>query len=167
MAKKDKINDVLGIFVPKVIKSDDFTLDVGVIKLGDWDKGDETFLDLTTVKKWKNISVTVEIGRGVCQINFPRDYVIARLAHSDFTIEGGLVSKKGYSNIDEFAKDKYYWAAYHPKNIFAAVGSEISRTWLLAGTRDLKNFGNLTVANYDRENKNFWFRSQCGFGQVN
>lgn len=167
LAKKGKVNDVLGIFIPNTIKSKNFSLDLAVLKVGKWDVEDEGFFDLTAINKFKYFTVSLEIGRGVNAKSGPRDYILSRLSHDLFTIEAGVMSNHGYSNIDGFISNKYYWGAIHPKYAFVAVGNEITRTWLLAGTKDLSSFGNLSCGDYDRNNGDFWFRTQFGFGEIN
>ena len=167
LAKKSKVNDVFGIFIPNTVKSGNFSLDLAVIKVGDWDVEDEGFIDLTATNKFKHFTATLEIGRGVNSKSGPRDYILGRLAHNFFTIEAGVMSDHGYSDIDGFISNKYYWGAIHPKYAFVAVGNEITRTWLLVGTKDLSSFGNLSCGDYDRKNGDFWFRTQFGFGNVN
>ena len=163
--KSKTVNDVMSI--SGNFKTDEFTISPCIIKLGDFKKTDEYLLDLTVEKKWANIAATFEVGRGMRSSSEPRDYMISRISHQLFTVEGGVLSKYGYTSFSELTDNKYAWIAYHPKYAFMALGSEISRTWILAGTKDLKNFGNLTFANFDRANNNFWFRSQFGLGSVN
>lgn len=164
--KNKKINDVFGIFVP-VIKNDNFYFEADVIKLGDWEKRDELLLDLSVKIKSKSNEFYFEIGRGVRKESGPRDFTIMSYSNPLITIKGGLMSKYGYSNIPEFATNKYGYIAIHPENLFFAVGTEIDRTWFLAGTRNMKDFGNLSFVNIDRSNNNFWFRTQFGYGNVN
>jgi hypothetical protein len=158
------INDVFGISLPITVK-DDFSVALGVIKLGDWND-DESFINLTAEKKFGAVSFSLELGKGAMAEN-PRDYITSRISHELFTVEAGILSEYGYSGIEEFTKDKYYWAAIHPEHAFFTIGNEISRTWMGAGTRNLEGFGSFTFFNADRDNKNFWFKSQFGFGKIN
>jgi hypothetical protein len=161
----NQVNDVLGIFVPAV-KRNNLSLDVGVIKLGDWNRGDELFGDVTLKNKFKDFSTTLEIGHSISKATAMRDYFIGRISHKIFTIEGGFLSDYGYSNISELMKKQYYWFAFHPEHAFVAVGNEIQRTWAILGSRDFKNVGTLSCGDYDRKTGDFWFRSQTGFGNV-
>lgn len=159
------INDVFGISLPITVK-DDFSVALGVIKLGDWNDKDESFISLSAEKKFGDLSLALELGKGA-MAESPRDYITSRISHNLFTIEAGILSEYGYSGIEEFTKDRYYWAAIHPEHAFFAIGNEINRTWMSAGTRNLEGFGNFTFFNADRDNKNFWFKSQFGFGKIN
>lgn len=166
-AAKKPVDDVISLTAPPISLGKGFSLIPCFIKLGDFEKTDEYFVDLTLNKDGKDLSYFIELGRGMSAVNSPRDYFIGRLSHELFTFEAGLVSKKGYSSLSEFATDRYGWGAFHPKGMFIAIGSEITRTWILGGTTGLKHFGNFTFMNTDRENRNRWFRTQFGVGNVN
>lgn len=161
------VDDVGGVFINNVFNGKNNTLDIGVIKLGDWKANDEYFIDITYTKKWEQMSWLLDIGRGIKSDELPRDYFISRFSHPLFTLEGGSLSEHGYSNLREFFKDKYYWAAIHPKYMFLAAGNEVDRTWMLAGTKDMESFGTFACGDYDRDNGNYWFRWQTGYGSVN
>jgi hypothetical protein len=160
-----KINDVFGIFFPNIINQKTFNLSGGLIKLGDWDKKDQLIFDVSAQKKLRSLTIDLEIGRTIGVETKPWDFVLGRITHRFFTVEGGILSPD-YLFAPSYKKN-YSWIAYHPKNFFLAVGNEVSRNWFMAGTKQYKNFGNFTFANYDRDNGNFWFRSQFGFQNVN
>lgn len=166
-AAKKPVDDVISLTAPAITLGKGFSLIPCFIKLGDFEKTDEYFVDLTLNKDGKDLSYFIELGRGMSAVNSPRDYFIGRLSHKEFTVEGGLVSKKGYNNLSEFATEKYLWGAFHPKGVYLALGNQINTTWLFAGTTGLKNFGNFTFMSVDRENGNRWFRSQFGWIDVN
>ncbi len=165
LVKNNKINDVFGVFIPKIINKETFNFGIGVIKLGDGNRNDNILIDLAAQKKFKTVTIDLEVGRAFSVENMPWDYILSRASHKLFTIEGGILSPDPlYANSQ---KKLYAWAAFHPEHYFIAVGNEISRDWLVFGTKKYKNFGSLTVANYDRDNGNFWFRSQFGFMDIN
>ncbi len=63
--------------------------------------------------------------------------------------------------------DSYYaWMAYHPENFFASIGISNKQYWFLGGTKNLNNFGNFVLFNYNPQNGNFWFLNQAGFGKI-
>jgi len=159
------INDVFGIFLPKLIDKKTFNLDVAVIKLGDWNKSDEVILDVAATKQLGPVAITLELGRAIGVETQPWDFAISRVAHRLFTVEGGILSPDQLFAPSQ--KKLYGWVAYHPEHVFIATGNEISRNWFVFGTKKYKNFGHLTVADYDRDNGSFWFRSQFGFGNIN
>jgi len=159
------LNDVFGIFFPKMVNKKTFSLDGAIIKLGDWNKNDQTILDLSATKKIGSVSITLEIGRAVGVETRPWDFVVSRASHRLFTVEGGILSPDQLFAPSQ--KKLYGWVAYHPEHIFVATGNEISRNWFLFGTKKHANFGNFSFLSYDRDNGNFWFRSQFGFQNVN
>lgn len=159
------VNDVFGIFFPKIISKKGFTLGGALIKLGDWDQKDQLIIDLTLSKKTKYFNFYLELGRAIGVKNQPWDFILSRISHRLFTIEGGILSPDPLFSPSQ--KKLYGWIAYHPEHVFIAVGNEISRDWFLFGTKKYKNFGNISFCNYDRDNGNFWFRSQFGFKNVN
>lgn len=158
-------NDVFGIFFSKIIDKKTFNLSGGLIKLGDWNKGDQIIIDLSATKKIGTISINLELGRAIGIETKPWDYVLSRISHPLFTVEGGILSPDQLFAPSQ--KKLYGWIAYHPEHIFIATGNEISRNWFIFGTKKYANFGNLSFVNYDRDNGNFWFRSQFGFQNVN
>lgn len=158
-------NDVFGVFFPKIINREKFKLSGALIKLGDWKQNDQIIFDITAEKKFKHFLVSWEIGRAISAKTQPWDYVMSRIGHRLFTIEGGLLSPDYL--FAPSSKKLYGWIAYHPKHFFLAAGNEISRNWFIFGTKKYANFGNLSFMNYDRDNGNFWFRSQFGFQNVN
>ncbi|MFA5184719.1 MAG: hypothetical protein WC456_04325 [Patescibacteria group bacterium] len=158
--------DAMELYVP-IMNSDDLFLQIGLIKLGDWTQEDESFIDLVAEKKLGNLSYKLNIGYGLIADKGSRDYVLARITHDLLTVEACALSDYGYNDLASFTKDQYYWVAIHPENIFIAAGNEISRTWIIAGTKNLENFGNLSFLSSDRTNKNFWLKSQFGFGKIN
>ncbi len=165
LVKNTRVNDVFGIFLPKFIDKKSFNFGAGLIKLGDGDRGDQTIIDLAAQKKFRSLIIDLEVGRAFSVETKPWDFVVARASHKLFTTEGGILSPDPlYANSQ---KKLYGWVAFHPEHYFVAVGNEISRDWVVFGTKKFGDFGNLTIANYDRDNGNFWFRSQFGFVDVN
>lgn len=165
LVNNTRINDVFGIFLPKLIDKPSFNFGLGLIKLGDGDRSDDILLDLSAQKKFKSLTVDLEIGRAFCVETKPWDYIMIRTTQKLFTIEGGILSPDPlFANSQ---KKLYGWISFHPEHCFVAIGNEISRDWFVFGTKKFKNFGSLTVADYDRKNGNFWFRSQFGFMDVN
>lgn len=162
-----KTNDIASVFSNGLVKTKDFSFDFGYIGVLDYGQSDEHFLDVYAKKQFKNISVSLELGRGVGEKQKPRDYFISRIAHQHFTIEVGALSKNGYENLSGFLENKYYWGALHNEHYFVALGNEITRTWALASTKGFKDFGNFTFGNYDRANGDYWVRSQVGVMDVN
>lgn len=161
------VDDVLGIFAPNVIESNGYFLTPGIIKLGDWKKSDEVIGDLQITKDFNDLRLSLELGAGFRSTSAPRNFAVLRVSQDLFTLEGSFLSRYGYKTINELTDKKFYWLAFHPNDFFVSVGSEVDRTWILTGTKGLNSFGNLTLLNVDRTNKNFWFRSQTGFGEIN
>lgn len=159
------VNDVFGIFFPKIINKPTFSLDGALIKLGDWNNNDQLIFDLAATKKLGPLTVSLEIGRAIGVKITPWDYVLSRVSHRLFTIESGVLSDDHLFALSQ--KKLYGWIAFHPKHFYIATGNEISRNWFFFGTKQYKNFGSFTCADYDRDNGNFWFRSQFGFIDAN
>jgi len=165
LINKGCINDVFGINLLKLIDQKTFTLDGGFIKLGDWNKSDQIILHLTATKKIGSLTWSLEGGRAFGVEIMPWDYVTSRISRQNFTVEGYIMSPDQLMSSSH--KKLYAWAAYHPEHMFAAIGTELSRDWFFLGTKKMKDFGDFTFANYDRNNGNFWFRTQFGFQDVN
>ncbi len=159
------VDDVFGISFPKIIEHKNLVLGGTLIKLGDWNKNDRIVVDLKLKKNGKTLSFYWELGRVIGAKSEPWDFIISRISHRLFTAEGGMLSSDFLFSPSQ--KKLYGWIAYHPKHSFLAVGNEISRSWLFFGTKNYQRFGNFTFANYDRNNGNFWFRSQFGFRDIN
>lgn len=161
--KGKRSDDVFSIFYTEAIKTDKFLLEPGFIGLIGFDEDDEYFFDIyAKYQMSKNVSLSVEVGHGFGKNQAPRSYMFSRLSHDLFLLEGGLVTKKGYSSWDEISKEKYYWVGFHPANLFFAVGNNVGTTWLVASTRDFTDFGTLTFLSVDRSTGDFWMRSQVG-----
>ncbi|MFA5024428.1 MAG: hypothetical protein WC523_05750 [Patescibacteria group bacterium] len=159
------VNDVFGIFFPKIINKKNFKLGGALIKLGDWNQNDQIIFDITAEKKFKHLLISWEVGRVIGVKTQPWDFIISRISHRLFTVEGAIFSPDWF--LAPSSKKLYGWVAYHPRHFFLAVGNEISRNWFIVGTKNYQRFGNFTFMNYDRDNGNFWFRSQFGFKNVN
>jgi len=119
------VDDVFGLFFPKIINKKTFSLGGGIIKLGDWNKGDQIILDLSATKKMGSVTISLEIGRAIGVQTQPWDFVISRVAHRLVTVEGGILSPDQIFAPSQ--KKLYGWVAYHPEHIFIATGNEISR----------------------------------------
>lgn len=165
LANGSAANDVFGIYLPKIIKGKTWSLDGALIKQGDWNRDDQLIIDLVLKKAYGPIGVSLELGRGIGIKNIPWDFTVSRISSRWFTIEGAIFSPDFLFAPSQ--KKLYGWIAYHPKHFFLAAGNEISRNWFLFGTKNYKRFGNFTFMNYDRDNGNFWFRSQFGFQKIN
>lgn len=165
LVNNTRINDVFGVFLPKLINKPTFNFGIGLMKLGDGDRKDNVLLDLSAQKKFTSLTVDLEIGRAFCVETKPWDYIMVRTTQKLLTIEGGILSPDPLFTNSQ--KKLYGWISYHPEHYFVAVGNEISRNWVIAGTKKYDDFGALAFANYDRDNGNFWFRGQFGFTDVN
>lgn len=159
------INDAFGLFFPKIISRETLVLGGALIKLGDWNQQDQLIIDLNLTKKTKHFTLYWEMGRAFGVKNQPWDFVLGRVSHRLFTVEGGILSPDQLFAPSE--KNLYGWVSYHPEHFFFAAGNEINRNWFFFGTKKYKDFGNFTFVNYNRDNGNFWFRSQFGFEDVN
>jgi len=159
------VNDIFGLDIPKIIDKKTFSLGAGFIKRGDWNKDDQIILYVYGAKKFGELNWNLETGRNFGALTQPWDYVMSRVSFRNFTAEGCVTSPNQL--FAPSYKKLYGWIAYHPEHVFVATGNEISRNWFFIGTKKYANFGNFTFANYDRDNGNFWFRSQFGFQDVN
>ena len=160
--------DILGFSVPKIISDSTGSWSGTVMKIGDGGVKDQFFIDTWATKKFGKISVLVEAGRIVSQAGRPWDCVGTRLSGGDFTTEFYILTYHPLFGEKITEKDATYgWIAYHPYHSFFAVGKQDRDYWGFAGTKNLKDFGNLTFLDYQPKTGNFWFKSQTGFGDVN
>lgn len=162
------VNDLITVNVPKVIETKKFSLDLTGIKLGDKHSESEYFGDISAeIKIDSKSKFLCSFGAGFGPSQSPRIYGIGRYSLENVTLEAGVVSKKGFHNFDELTQDRYAWGAYHNEHIFVALGTEITRTWFLTGTKNFKDFGMFTLCDFDRASDDFWIRSQVGYKNAN
>lgn len=163
-----KKNDVVSFFSADVLKSKNVDLYFGAIKLGDHDRNDEGFGDITATYNFdKTNSITAEYGIGFSNQKH-RDYVLLAAQTSFCRVVASTFSTNGYENIDEFLKYKYGYVAVFPEHFYVALGKETDRTIAFFGTRNYKKFGNFSFLQYDAVTGNCWIRAQSAFGsQIN
>lgn len=163
---KAKGSDVLGIIIPKIWSNSTSSLNGMIVKNGDGNN-DQFIFDVWGNKKFGKLTTMLEIGRIVSSTSEPRDIIGTRLSYSDFTAETYVVTKHQI-NQGLTKNDLYYaWIAYHPNKAFIALGKQDKQYWGYAGTKGFSRFGNFTFVNYQPETKNFWFKSQTAFGEIN
>lgn len=166
--KGKSVADVGMICFTEAVSTKNFLFEPSIITLGDpGNREMETFVDLYSKFTHKHFSFSVDFGIGYSPITAPRYFVLHRFSSKYVTAEGGFVSKHGPKTAAEMADSKYGWIAFHPKHFYLAVGNEIKTSWFFAGTKEMKNFGTFSFTSVNRENDDFWFRSQTGFIDVN
>ncbi len=159
--------DVIGLIFPTIWSDSTTSISGMAVKMGDGNRSDQYIADLWVNKQFGQFRAMLEVGRIVSFEAAPWDFAGTRLSYGNFTVEAYAM---GYHPVTEkFNKsDSYFgWVAYHPKHAFVALGQQDNGLWAFAGTRNLKDFGSLSFLNYNKENGNFWFRSQSAFGEVN
>jgi len=159
--------DVLGIIIPKIWSNKTSSLSGMVVKIGDGNSNDKFAFDIWGKKKFGKLTTMVEIGRIVSQANKPFDFAGTRLSYGNFTTEAYVVAHHPINHRLTKEDEIYAWIAYHPTHAFAALGKQDKQYWAYLGTKGLSRFGNFTFVNYQPETKNFWFKSQTGFGEIN
>jgi len=164
---KSNGNDVIGVVIPKIWSDSTSSLSGAIVKIGDGNSNDQFALDLWGNKKFGKLTTMIEFGRLVSRTDKPWDFAGTRLAYGNFTAEAYVVAHHPI-NQRLTKNDVYYaWIAYHSKHTFVALGKQDKQYWGYAGTKGLSRFGNFTFINYQPETKNFWFKSQSGFGEIN
>ena len=160
-------SDVLGIIIPKIWSNSTSSLSGMIVKNGDGTSKDQFAFDVWGNKKFGKLAVMLEAGRIVSPASKPWDFIGTRLAHGNFTAEAYIIAKHPMNQ--RLTKDDLYyaWIAYHPNHAFVALGKQDRQYWGYAGTKGLSRFGNFTFVNYQPETKNFWFKSQTAFGEIN
>lgn len=158
--------DVLGIIVPKIYGDSTFNWSAMAVKVGDGGLKDQYVIGTWITKKFGKLKTILEFDRISSQTGKPWDCIGARVSYGNFTAEAYVGLHPAF--VEKLTKqDIYYrWIAFHPKNAFVAVGKLDKDLWGFAGTRNLKNFGNFTFFNYQK-NGNYWFKSQTAFGEIN
>jgi hypothetical protein len=160
-------SDVLGIIIPKIWSNATSSLSGMIVKNGDGNSKDQFAFDIWGNKKFGKLAAMLEAGRIVSPASKPWDFIGTRLAYGNFTAEAYVIAKHPM-NQRLTKNDLYYaWIAYHPDHAFVALGKQDRQYWGYAGTKGLSRFGNFTFVNYQPETKNFWFKSQTGFGEIN
>jgi len=160
-------SDVLGIIIPKIWSNETSSLSGMIVKNGDGNSKDQFALDVWGHKKFGQLATMLEAGRILSPASQPWDFIGTRIAHGNFTVEAYVIAKHPINQ--RLNKDDLYyaWIAYHPNHTFVALGKQDRQYWGYAGTKKLSHFGNFTFVNYQPETKNFWFKSQTGFGEIN
>lgn len=148
-------DDMLGLIIPKLWSDSTANLSAMIVKIGDG-KTDNLAFDLLLSKKFGKLTTRLNLSRLVSFSNPPSNNIGVRLSYKNFTVEAYSVNKR-----------PHFWAAYHPKYAFISLGKQDKQYWGYLGTKNLSRFGVLTFANYQPETKNFWFKSQSGFGEIN
>ena len=166
--KGKEFKDVGMLAYTEAIKTERLLIEPYLISYGDLDnKNLEILPDVYAKYSWKKVSVSLELGAGYSKITAPRYFLLSGVYHDMFTLRFGFVSEHGPKSIKEMASSKYAWGAFHPTNLFVALGNEEKTTWMLAGTKGFKDFGCFAFANDNRENNNYWFRAQFGIINAN
>ncbi|HZJ41717.1 MAG TPA: hypothetical protein VFD51_01750 [Patescibacteria group bacterium] len=160
-------NDVLGIIIPKIWSNSTSSLSGMIVKIGDGNSNDQFAFDIWGNRKFGKLATMLEIRRIVSPANKPWNFIGTRLSYGNFTAEAYAVSKY-QGNQGKTKKGPYYsWIAYHPSHAFVAIGKQDRQYGGYAGTKGLSRFGNFTFVNYQPDTKNFWFKSQTAFGNIN
>ncbi|MFA5163492.1 MAG: hypothetical protein WC441_03100 [Patescibacteria group bacterium] len=160
--------DVIGLIFPAFWADSLSSLNAMIVKIGDNGRDDQFVLDVWAKRRYKNFEATLEAGRMSSQANDPIDYAGARLSRPQLTIEAyGLVYHSLFGEKIGPKYASYAWIAYHPKNFYIALGKQDRDYWAFFGTKNQKHFGNFTFTNYQPKTKNFWWRSQFGWGEIN
>jgi len=161
-------NNVLGVILPKLWHNETCDINLMLINTGRQTPDDSYTIDIYANKSFKNLKVMIDMGRSMSKTKAPWDFIGGMVSSKDFTVEAYILTRHpliGYRI--EKSDPVYAWAAYHPEHAFVALGSNDKSLWGFAGTKKLKNFGTFTVVNYNPQNKNFWIKSQSGFGEIN
>lgn len=161
-------NNVLGVILPKIWHNETSDVNVMLINAGRQNSNDSYTIDIYANKSFKNFKVMIDMGRSVSKTKLPSDFAGGMISNKNFTLEAYIVTKHPlFGRKIEKSDPIYAWAAYHPENAFIALGSNNGSLWAFAGTKKLKDFGTFTAMNYDPKSKNFWIKSQSGFGEIN
>jgi len=163
---KERSSDVLSLIAPKVLSDSAYSLGAGFIKIGDNKDEDRYVADFFGKMKFKKWSMFLETGRIFSQKSVPNDFLGGRFSFGNFTTEAYVLADHSFKEMIN-QDDKFYaWVAYHPKKFFVSTGISDKQYWLFGGTKNIDNFGNFLLANYNPKNGDFWFRNQSGFGKI-
>lgn len=163
---KEVGHDVFSLTLPKLFSDSLYNFGAVLIKMGDGLKSDRYALDFFAKFKFGKLSTSFELARIFSQSSEPNDVFGLRLSGALFTAEACVVASHSFGEMINKNDQFYAWLAYHPKNFFVSTGIAGKQYWLLGGTKNLNNFGNFLLANYNPENGNFWFRNQSALGQI-
>ncbi|HZJ40662.1 MAG TPA: hypothetical protein VFD16_00130 [Candidatus Saccharimonadales bacterium] len=159
--------DVLGIIIPNVWSNSTSNLSGMIIKTGDGNSHDQFAFDAMINTKFGKLNALFEAMHVVNSYKDPWNFIGARLTYGNFTTEA-YIATKHLDNQGLAQGNAYYtWVAYHPKHAFVALGKQEQQYWGYIGTKELQRFGSFAFINYQPETKNFWFKSQTGFGAIN
>lgn len=163
---KEKGPDALSLALPRIFSDSLYNFGVALIKIGDSSEEDRYAIDLFGKFRTGKLSTSFELGRIFNQNPIPNDFFGLRLSGVIFTVEAYVFANHSFSEGINKSDQFYAWMAYHPEKLFVSAGIADKQYWFLGGTKNLNNFGNFLLANYNPENGNFWFRNQSGFGQI-
>jgi hypothetical protein len=160
-------SDVLSLIAPKILSDSLYSFGAGMIKVGDGNLEDSYVIDFFGGLKFDNWSISLETGRIINRGASPNDFLGGRFSYGNFTTEAYVLSDNFFREEMISRDDNFYaWIAYHPENFFISTGVSDKQFWLLGGTKNLNNFGNFLLANYNPQSGDFWFRNQSGFGKI-
>lgn len=165
---KENGRDVIGLILPSFLADSFSSLSAMIVKIGDNGHDDQFAFDVWAKRRFKNLEATLELGRMISPADNPIDYAGTRLSSKKITIE--FYSLAHHPLLGEPIGSKitsYGWVAYHPEHLYVALGKQDRDYWAFFGTKNQKRFGNFTFANYQTKTKNFWWRSQFGWGEIN
>ncbi len=152
----------VGLFsLNKLYDKNNLNIGAEAFQVGKLDGKDTWFVDSWATKKFKDMSLMIDLGLGFPDTKYTQTYAIGAFKHPKTSISGAVYSV----NSDE---TRYYgYAAYHDHNLYGAIGNKVNTSFASTGIYGLKNFGNLTFATHNRDNGNIWSKSQFAFGNVN
>lgn len=160
-------SDVLGIIIPKIWSNSTSNIGAMIVSNKDENSKDQLIFDVWSKKRFGKLATTLEVGRIV---NFSRNsynYFGTRLSYGNLSTEIYVMPKHSINGGLTKNTSYYAWLAFHPKHTFVALGKQDKQYWAYGGTKGLDHFGNFTLVNYQPETKNFWFKSQTAFGEIN
>lgn len=160
--------DVIGLIFPPFLADSNCSLSAMIVKIGDNSRHDQFAFDVWAKRRFKLFEATLEAGRISSQTDNPIDYAGARLSSKKITIEFyGLTYHPLIGEKINSQDAGHGWIAYHPERFYVALGKQDHDYWAFFGTKNRRSFGNFTFANYQPKTKNFWWRSQFGWGEIN
>lgn len=135
-------------------------IDAGVMYIG---PTKETFVDISGSKKFDNVKVSLELGHGWTE-GPSRQFAISRTTLPHATVELATVSSKPINQDAQY--NKYGWISLHDAHNYAAIGTEVDRTWGFWGIKGFDDFGTYTNAKYDRKTGDYKIKSQTAIDNV-
>jgi len=165
---KKNSRDVIGLIFPAFLADSFSSLSAMIVKIGDNGRDDQFAFDVWAKRRFQHLEATLEVGRMGSQAADPIDYVGTRLSGRKLTIEFYELTYRSFFGEKIGSHDASYgWIAYHPEHAYIAIGKQDQDYWAFFGTKNRKRFGNFTFADYQPKTKNFWWRSQFGWGEIN